>query len=315
MLKKIFITGGAGYVGARLVNELLKKNYEITVYDIMYFGDDFLPKDDKNLKIIQGDIRDQKKLRESCKNHDCFVHLACISNDTSFALDLDLDDTIAIGSTVELLHNASLVHDDLQDRDELRRGAPSVWAKFGEPIAICVGDLLISAAYAAGASLKKNNNSANFIQNVHSSVSRTIYGQSADLYAQVHKPKNLNVYEQIAAAKSGPLLSMPMELPLIVAGHDDNIEACRRALNYYAIAYQIADDINDIEHDQSIEDDQVRLNAVLIFGEGSVTEDAIGRSTNRLNELLQLALKEAEALPSSCHDTLTRYCHLLSERK
>ena len=60
MLKKIFITGGAGYVGARLVNELLKKNYEITVYDIMYFGDDFLPKDDKNLKIIQGDIRDQK---------------------------------------------------------------------------------------------------------------------------------------------------------------------------------------------------------------------------------------------------------------
>ena len=94
MLKKIFITGGAGYVGARLVNELLKKNYEITVYDIMYFGDDFLPKDDKNLKIIQGDIRDQTKLRESCKNHDCFVHLACISNDTSFALDEKLSTTI-----------------------------------------------------------------------------------------------------------------------------------------------------------------------------------------------------------------------------
>ena len=60
----------------------------------MYFGDDFLPKDDKNLKIIQGDIRDQKKLRESCKNHDCFVHLACISNDTSFALDEKLSTTI-----------------------------------------------------------------------------------------------------------------------------------------------------------------------------------------------------------------------------
>ena len=240
---------------------------------------------------------------------------AQLAIDSSFALDLDSDDTIAIGATVELLHNASLVHDDLQDRDEMRRGAPSVWAKFGEPIAICVGDLLISAAYAASASLKKTTNSANFIQTVHSSVSRTIYGQSADLYAQVHKPKELNIYEQIAAAKSGPLLSMPMELPLIVAGHNDKIEACRRALNYYAIAYQIADDINDIDQDQRFEDNQVRLNAVLIFGEGTVTKDAIGRSTERLNQLLQLALKEAEELPSSCHDTLTRYCHFLTKRK
>lgn len=239
---------------------------------------------------------------------------AQLAIDSSFALDLDSDDTIAIGATVELLHNASLVHDDLQDRDEMRRGAPSVWAKFGEPIAICVGDLLISAAYAASASLKRTTNSANFIQTVHSSVSRTIYGQSADLYAQVHKPKELNIYEQIAAAKSGPLLSMPMELPLIVAGHNDKIEACRRALNYYAIAYQIADDINDIDQDQRFEDDQVRLNAVLIFGDGTVTKDAISRSTERLNQLLQLALKEAEELPPSCHDTLTRYCHFLTKR-
>ena len=94
MKKKIFITGGAGYVGARLVNELLKKKYEITVYDIMYFGDHFLPKNNSDLTIIQGDIRDQKKLRDSCKNHDYFVHLACISNDTSFALDEKLSTTI-----------------------------------------------------------------------------------------------------------------------------------------------------------------------------------------------------------------------------
>ena len=94
MKKKIFITGGAGYVGARLVNELLKKEYDITVYDIMYFGDHFLPKDNLNLKVIKGDIRDQQKLKDSCKNHDYFVHLACISNDTSFALDEKLSTTV-----------------------------------------------------------------------------------------------------------------------------------------------------------------------------------------------------------------------------
>ena len=94
MKKKIFITGGAGYVGARLVPELLKKNYDITVFDLMYFGDHFLPKENSNLKIIKGDIRNKQKLKESCKNHDYFVHLACISNDTSFALYEKLSTTI-----------------------------------------------------------------------------------------------------------------------------------------------------------------------------------------------------------------------------
>lgn len=94
MYNNIFITGGAGYVGSLLVPYLLEKNYKITVYDIMFFSDNFLPKNNKNLKIITGDIRDKKKLEESSKNHDVFVNLACISNDTSFALDEKLSTSI-----------------------------------------------------------------------------------------------------------------------------------------------------------------------------------------------------------------------------
>ena len=93
-LKKIFITGGAGYVGARLVPEMLKKGYQITVFDLMYFGDKFFPKNNINLKIIKGDIRNKKELEEASKNHDCFLHLACISNDTSFALNEKLSTNI-----------------------------------------------------------------------------------------------------------------------------------------------------------------------------------------------------------------------------
>ena len=93
-MKKIFITGGAGYVGTCLVPNLLSKNYEVTVYDTMYYTDKYLPKENKNLDIIKGDIRDEKKLYESCKNHDVFVNLACISNDTSFALDERLSTSI-----------------------------------------------------------------------------------------------------------------------------------------------------------------------------------------------------------------------------
>ena len=68
MKNKIFITGGAGYCGSRLVPYLLEKNFIVTVYDIMYFTNNFLPKQHPNLTIIKGDIRDTEKLKESCVN-------------------------------------------------------------------------------------------------------------------------------------------------------------------------------------------------------------------------------------------------------
>jgi len=85
--KSIFITGGAGYCGSRLVPQLLKEGFEVTIFDNFYFGDDFLPKSEKNLTLIKGDIRNTKKLKQSCVNHDVFLHLACVSNDASFELD------------------------------------------------------------------------------------------------------------------------------------------------------------------------------------------------------------------------------------
>ena len=92
--KSIFITGGAGYVGSVLVPYLLKKNYEVAVYDIMYFGDHFLPKDNPNLKIIKGDIRDHSKIKKACEGYDVFINLACISNDSSFELDENLSKSV-----------------------------------------------------------------------------------------------------------------------------------------------------------------------------------------------------------------------------
>lgn len=85
--KSIFITGGAGYCGSRLVPQLLNEGYKVTVFDTLYFGDEFLPKSNKNFTLIKGDIRDAKKLKETSKNHDVFLHLACVSNDASFELD------------------------------------------------------------------------------------------------------------------------------------------------------------------------------------------------------------------------------------
>jgi nucleoside-diphosphate-sugar epimerase len=94
MSKKIFITGGAGYVGSRLVPFLLQKGYFVTVFDIMHYTADFLPKNENKLNIIKGDIRDTNKVKEACKDHDYFLHLACISNDASFVLDEKLSQSV-----------------------------------------------------------------------------------------------------------------------------------------------------------------------------------------------------------------------------
>ena len=59
----ILITGGAGYIGAVLCPYLLDKGHYVRVIDTCYFGSDFLPKNNKNFELIEGDIRNQDLLR------------------------------------------------------------------------------------------------------------------------------------------------------------------------------------------------------------------------------------------------------------
>ena len=93
-MTSVFITGGGGYCGTRLVHELLKKKYKVTVYDTFYYGNFLKTINNKNLNIIKGDIRNRKLLKRKCKNHEIFIHLACISNDVSFDLDENLSTSI-----------------------------------------------------------------------------------------------------------------------------------------------------------------------------------------------------------------------------
>jgi len=92
-MKKIFITGGAGYVGSKLVPCLLELGYEVSVLDLMIYGDDVL-ENHNNLKKIKGDIRNQKLVEQSLIGHDVVIHLACISNDPSFELNPKLGKSI-----------------------------------------------------------------------------------------------------------------------------------------------------------------------------------------------------------------------------
>ena len=92
MFEKVFITGGAGYVGHVLVPRLLARGHKVTVYDTLFFG--CRMPNDPNLRVVKGDIRDTEKLAAAVQGHDAVLHLACISNDASFELDENLSKTI-----------------------------------------------------------------------------------------------------------------------------------------------------------------------------------------------------------------------------
>lgn len=104
-IKKVLVTGGAGYVGAVLVPKLLKKGYNVTVVDWYLYHQDVFKKYRKNkrLKEVKGDIRDRELLERELKGIDAVIHLACISNDPSFELDPNLGKSINYDATINLV--------------------------------------------------------------------------------------------------------------------------------------------------------------------------------------------------------------------
>jgi nucleoside-diphosphate-sugar epimerase len=103
--RKVFITGGAGYVGSVLVPKLLKKGHQVKVIDLYLFGDNVLDdvKDNPNLIQVKGDIRDKELLRRELQGYDTVIHLACISNDPSFELDPELGKSINYDAFIGLV--------------------------------------------------------------------------------------------------------------------------------------------------------------------------------------------------------------------
>lgn len=80
MIKKILITGGGGYIGSVLTKSLLEKKFDVTVLDNFRYDQDSLLDCcyEKNFKIIRGDVRDEKVLKESINNVDFIIHLAAL---------------------------------------------------------------------------------------------------------------------------------------------------------------------------------------------------------------------------------------------
>jgi nucleoside-diphosphate-sugar epimerase len=107
-LRKIVVTGGAGYVGSVLVPKLLAKGHHVKVIDLYIYGRDVLEgvKDHPSLIQVEGDIRNRELLERELAGYDSVIHLACISNDPSFELDPALGRSINYDAFIQLVATA-----------------------------------------------------------------------------------------------------------------------------------------------------------------------------------------------------------------
>lgn len=92
----VLVTGGAGYVGAVLVPQMLSRGYRVRVLDLLIYGEHVLDavKNHPNLELVHGDIRDRDLVRSAVRGCEAVIHLACISNDPSVELDPALSQSI-----------------------------------------------------------------------------------------------------------------------------------------------------------------------------------------------------------------------------
>ncbi len=164
------------------------------------------------------------------------------------ALKVPERDALSLAVACELLHNASLVHDDLQDRDTTRRGQPTVWALLGEPLAINLGDYLLTRAIDVAASCGAPGSVCTAL--VRCFAARTlqaIRGQVDDNTAVGDSSLSVERYESIARAKTGPLLALPVEGAMILADVAPDLRAVAcEVMELLGTSFQVQDDLADL---------------------------------------------------------------------
>jgi geranylgeranyl diphosphate synthase type I len=219
---------------------------------------------------------------------------AQISLTCGMRLGLRKADTIALATSVELLHNASLIQDDLQDKARMRRGSPTVWSKYGTNCAIGLTDLTIAAAFRALGEVSKPNLLPGLIDSLYHAISVTLRGQTDDLSGNA---TSLEDALSIARRKSGPLFALALELPLQLAGRCPSLQQASHAAQSFGLGYQIYDDIIDVNDDRASES---QSNTVVALESELAPEDALKSARDLAKRYLDESASLALELPASC---------------
>ncbi|WP_169922608.1 polyprenyl synthetase family protein [Streptomyces lushanensis] len=165
--------------------------------------------------------------------------------------DTSRDPTAVAGAVaVELLHNYTLLHDDILDKDTLRRGRPTAWAVFGTDLAILAGDALATAA-ARTLTAVRTEAGHRALATLLDCSAAICDGQADDL--DPSRLTTIDDYLRMSAGKTGMLLAGSAEIGATLAsGSDHLVEGLRSACLAAALAWQAANDVEDIWGDPAV---------------------------------------------------------------
>ncbi|MFZ5820400.1 MAG: polyprenyl synthetase family protein [Chloroflexota bacterium] len=168
----------------------------------------------------------------------------------------DWQPALPAAAAVELVHNFSLVHDDIQDHSEKRRGRPTVWAKWGAPMAINAGDALFVLSNQAIVDLVQHYPAETVIQaarTLHNTCLDLTRGQFLDMSYENRDDLGVEDYWPMIAGKTAALLSACCHIGSILGGADENTQDAYRSFGHtLGLAFQAQDDILGIWGDEAI---------------------------------------------------------------
>lgn len=175
---------------------------------------------------------------------------------TTASCNADWQSALPAAAAIELVHNFSLVHDDIQDNSPTRRGRDTAWVKWGQPMAINVGDALFVISNQAIIDLKQNYpaevvlRAAEILNNTCLELTR---GQYLDISYEEKTDLTVEDYWPMIAGKTAALLSACCHIGSLLGGADESKQEAYRSFGHYlGLAFQVQDDILGIWGDEAV---------------------------------------------------------------
>ena len=184
------------------------------------------------------------------------VLLTCLASRGAEGVDETWQSALPAATAVELVHNFSLVHDDIQDNSDKRRGRSTTWVNWGAPMAINVGDALFVLSNQAIIDLKENYPAEVVVKAaeiLHNSCLELTCGQFLDMSYEEKTDLGVDDYWPMVAGKTAALLSASCHIGALLGGADDSLQEAYRSFGHYlGLAFQVQDDILGIWGDEAL---------------------------------------------------------------
>lgn len=164
-------------------------------------------------------------------------------------------DALKTAVSMELIHTFSLIHDDIMDKDEMRRGKPSVHKLWGEPMAILAGDTLFSKAFEIVLETDTTNidpkRVVEALKTVVDSCIKICEGQALDISFEGQLDVKEEEYMTMIYKKTAALIAAATKAGAIIGGgNDEQVEALSEYGRLIGLAFQIQDDYLDVVSDE-----------------------------------------------------------------